>query len=395
LERGRRASVLPRIRIPLRPESALRLITADRVIALERDLTPGTVEIESGRIARVRAGRVRRSDIDIKGVLAPGLIDLQINGAAGADFLTGEAAEIDRARRYLLSTGTTSFLPTLITAPEGTIEAALDRWQARRDGAPRVLGVHVEGPFLNPAHPGAHEARYLRPPRVVELRRLLRRHPGLVKVLTLAPELRGARALIREARRRGIVVSAGHTAATYAEGRAAFAGGVRLVTHLFNAMRPLRHRDPGIVAASLQDPRVTVSVIADLVHVDSVVLQLVLAAKPHHRIALITDAVAAAGHPGRTSRLAGRTLRVTDAPRLPDGTLAGSVLRMDQAVRNVVSLGVPVRDAIGMASAVPAALLGRRDLGRIGPGARADLVLFDRDLRVRTVLIDGAVVHQS
>jgi N-acetylglucosamine-6-phosphate deacetylase len=372
-----------------------RLITADRVVALERDLAPGTVEIESGRVARVREGRARRPDLDIKGYLAPGLIDLQINGAAGADFLTGEAAEIDRARRYLLSTGTTSFLPTLITAPEGTLEAALDRWQAQRDGAPRMLGVHVEGPFLNPAHPGAHEAQYLRPPRVSELRRLLRRHPGLVKILTLAPELRGAGGVIREARRRGILVSAGHTAATYDEGRAAFDRGVRLVTHLFNAMRPLRHRDPGIVAAALQDPRVTVSLIADLVHVDAVVLQLVFAAKPRDRIALVTDAVAAAGRPGRTSRLAGRTLRVTDAPRLPDGTLAGSALRMDQALRNVVSLGVPVRDAVGMASTVPAALLGRRDLGRIAPGARADLVLFDRALRVRTVIIGGSVVHRS
>ncbi|HEY6102897.1 MAG TPA: N-acetylglucosamine-6-phosphate deacetylase [bacterium] len=369
-----------------------RLITADRVVALDGDLAPGTVEIQSGRITRVRRGRVKRPDIDLKGILAPGLIDLQINGAAGVDFLTGEAAGFDRARRYLLSTGTTSFLPTLITAPLEVIEAALDRWHAQRDGIPRVLGIHVEGPFLSPAYHGAHEVRYLRPPRVAELRRLLRRHPGLVKVLTLAPELRGAGALIAEARRRGIVVSAGHTAATFDEGRAAFARGVRLATHLFNAMRPLGHRDPGIVAAALHDPRVTVSLIADRVHVDPVVLQLVVAVKPHDRVSLVTDAIAAAGSSGRTSHLAGQTLRVTDAPRLPDGTLAGSVLRLDQAVRNMVSLGVSVRDAIGMASTVPAGILGRRDLGRIAPGARADLVLFDRALRVRTVLVDGTIV---
>jgi N-acetylglucosamine-6-phosphate deacetylase len=384
----------------LRTASGVRLIAADRVIAAGADLTPGSVEVESGRIVRVRAGRARRPDVQVSGgILAPGLIDLQINGAAGVDFLTSNESEFDRARRYLLATGTTAFLPTLITSALRTMEAALDRWSAARsappDGASRVLGVHVEGPFLNPVHAGAHAAAHLRPPRLAELRRLLGRRPGLVKILTLAPELRGAAALIREARNRGIVVGAGHTAATHEEGRAAFARGVRLVTHLFNAMRPLRHRDPGIVAAALRDPRVTVSLIADLIHVDRVILQLVFAAKPWDRIALITDAVAAAGGGGRSARLAGRRLRVTDAPRLPDGTLAGSVLALDQAVRNVVRLGVPLREAIGMASLVPAALLRRRDLGRIAPGARADLVLFDRDLRVRTVLVDGTVVHQG
>lgn len=376
--------------------SQVHLVTADRVIAAERDLSPGVVEIERGRIVRVREGRAPRADLTVAGgILAPGLVDLQINGAARVDFLTSDAAEFDRARRYLLSTGTTAFLPTLITAPLSLVEAALDRWHAQRNGAPRVLGVHVEGPFLNPAHAGAHEVRYLRPPRLAELRRLLVRHPGLVKILTLAPELRGASALIRVARKRGVVVAAGHTAATYGEARAAFDGGVRLVTHLFNAMRPLRHRDPGIVAASLQDPRITVSLIADLVHVDPAILQLVFATKPWDRIALITDAIAAAGTPGRTSRLATRRLRVTDAPRLPDGTLAGSVLGMDQAVRNAVHLGVPLRAAVGMASTVPAGLLRRRDLGVIAPGARADFVLFDRRLRVRMVLVDGAVVHKG
>lgn len=216
-----------------------------------------------------------------------------------------------------------------------------------------------------------------------------------MKILTLAPELKGAEGLIREARSRGIVAAAGHTAASYEDGRTAFDRGVRLVTHLFNAMRPLRHRDPGIVAAALRDPRITVSLIADLVHVDAVILQLVVASKSWERIALITDAVAAAGSPGRTSRLAGQHVRVTDAPRLPDGTLAGSVLRLDQAVRTMVQLGVPLLDAVRMASTVPARVLRRRDLGVIAPGARADLVLFDRRLRVKMVVVDGRVAHQG
>lgn len=379
-----------------RVRAEVRTIAAEQVLAAGREVSPGTVEIRAGRIVRVREGRSRRADLDAgDGILAPGLIDLQINGAAGVDFLTSGAGEFPRARGYLLSTGTTAFLPTLISAPLPHLEAAFDRWQAGGAGVPRMLGVHVEGPFLNPAHAGAHERRYLRPPRVRELRRLLDRHPRLVKILTIAPELEGAEGLIREARARGIVVSAGHTAASYEEGRAAFDRGVRLVSHLFNAMRPLRHRDPGIVAAALRDPRITVSLIADLVHVDAVIVQLVVASKSWQRIALVTDAVAAAGSLGRTARLAGRDVRVTDAPRLPDGTLAGSVLRMDQAVRNMVQLGVSLRDAVAMASTVPARVLRRRDLGVIAPGARADLVLFDRRLRVRTVLVGGTVVYRS
>lgn len=374
----------------------IRVVTAGTVIAGEDEFSPGTVEIKNGRIVRVRRGRAARPDLDAgEGILAPGLIDLQINGAVGVDFLTSDPTEFDRARAYLLSTGTTAFLPTLISTPLPQLEAALDRWHSQRGGTPRVLGVHVEGPFLNPAHVGAHDRRFLRKPRVAELRRLLSRHPGLVKILTLAPELKGAGPLIREARARGAVVAAGHTGASYKEGRAAFERGVRLVTHLFNAMRPLRHRDPGIVAAALQDPRVTVSLIADYVHVDSVILELVLVAKPASRTALVTDAVAAAGSLGRTSHLASRQIRVTDAPRLPDGTLAGSVLRMDQAVRNVVHLGVPGSQALRMASAVPARLLGLRDLGVIASGARADLIVLDRRLNVRTVLVDGRVVHRS
>ncbi|HEU5299372.1 MAG TPA: N-acetylglucosamine-6-phosphate deacetylase [bacterium] len=376
-------------------------IAAAQVIAEQGTLSPGVVDVEGGRIVRVRRGRPPRAVRLHPGILAPGLIDLQINGCAGVDFATvRDAASLERVRSFLLGTGVTAYLPTLISAPPALLRERLRWWRdaARGGGGPRILGVHVEGPYLSAAFAGAHPPEHLRPPDARELAAVLDEAPGLVRLLTLAPELPGADALIDLARRRRILVSAGHTDATYDQARGAFRAGVRMVTHLFNAMRPLHHREPGIVGAALEDGRVTAGLIADLVHVHPAVLKMVIGRKGWSRVALVTDAVAAAGEeagPGtiRTSSLAGRTVTVSDAPRLASGALAGSLLTLDQAVRNVAALGVPQREAILMASAVPAALLGRSDLGRIAPGARADLVLFDRSLRVRAVYAGGVPVR--
>jgi len=378
------------------------VIAAARVVAEQGDFTPGIVEVARGRIARVRGGRPPRGVRVRPGVLAPGLIDLQINGCAGVDFVTfQDPASLVGVRGHLLGTGVTGFLPTLITTPLPVLHQALRRWQevARAGGAPRVLGVHVEGPYLNPAFAGAHPIEHLRAPDAGEFTRILDEAPGLVRLFTLAPELPGADGLIQIGRKRRILLSAGHTGATCEQARQAFRSGMRMATHLFNAMRPLHHREPGIVGATLADDRVTAGLIADFVHVHPAVVRTVIAGKGWGRVALVTDAVAAAGEDrdrvrARSSSLAGREVTVSDAPRLPSGTLAGSLLTLDQAVRNVVSLGVPLRDAVLMASAVPAALLGRRDLGRIAAGARADLVLFDRRLRVETVYLAGIRVFE-
>lgn len=373
------------------------VIAAARVIAEHGDLTPGIVGVERGRVAWVRGGRPPRTTRTHPGILAPGLIDLQINGFAGVDFATvRDRGALERASSSLLATGVTAYLPTLITGPLERLGEALRWWRdaARARGGPRVLGVHLEGPFLSPAFPGAHPAEHLRPPDAGELERLLDEAEGAVRLLTLAPELPAADRLIALARRRRVLVSAGHTDATYEQAREAFRAGVRLVTHLFNAMRPLHHREPGIAGAALEEGRVAAGLIADMVHLHPSIVRMVIDRKGWQRIALVTDAVAAAGaaDSGRGTRqsvLAGRALSVSDAPRLPSGTLAGSVLTLDRAVRNVVKLGVPMREAILMASAVPARLLGRTDLGRIAPGARADLVLFDPLLRPRTVYVAG------
>ncbi len=374
-----------------------QVLTAGRVITPAGDLTPGTVEIHGDRIAAVRAGAAAGADVSAPdGVLAPGFIDLQVNGAAGVDFLVcrGEA-DLIRVRRYLAATGVTAFLPTLITSPLPRVRDALRQWQrlAAVPGAPRVLGLHLEGPYLNPRFKGAHPPRYLRAPDAEEAARLLDAAPGLVRLMTLAPELPGAPDVIRVLRDRGCVVSAGHTAASYEQAQAAFSIGVTLVTHLFNAMHPLHHRDPGIVVAALEHPATTVSLIADLRHVHAAVLRLAVNAKGPVRAALITDAIAAAGARRRITHLGTRTVRVTDLPRLADGTIAGSVLAMDEAVRHVVSLGVPVRDAVLMASHTPAHVMGRDDLGRITAGGAADLVLLSREMRVTAVYAGGERIY--
>src|SRR2546427_7090295 len=369
-----------------------RVITAGRIITPSGDLTPGSVEIDGGRIVSVRTGAAPGADLSAAdGVLAPGFIDLQINGAAGVDFLSHVTdVAVTRVRRYLASTGVTAFLPTLITSPSSRLERALRSWQRliAQPGAPRILGIHLEGPYLNRQFKGAHPPRYLRAPDARHAAALLDAAPGAVRLVTLAPELPGAAGVIRVLRERGCVVAAGHTAATYEQAQAAFGAGVTLVTHLFNAMRPVHHRDPGIVVAALEHPQVSVSLIADFIHVHPAVVALAVRLA-RERVALITDAIAAAGASQRVTRLGTRTVRVTDVPRLSDGTVAGSMLSMDAAVRHVVSMGLSVRDAVLMASSIPARVLDRDDLGRIEVGKSADLVVLTRELRVHAVYAAG------
>ena len=375
-----------------------RVISAGRVVTPSGDLTPGSVEISGGRIAAVRPGTAPDADVAAPdSVLVPGFVDLQINGAVGLDFLSPLTdAALVRVRRYLASTGVTAFLPTLITSPVSITRRALGFWQQamNQPGAPRILGVHLEGPYLNRQFKGAHPPRDLKAPDAKQAAALLDAFPGTVRLVTLAPELPGAANVIRALRERGCVVAAGHTAATYDAAVSAFSAGVTLVTHLFNAMRPVHHRDPGIVVAALQHPQVAISLIADFIHVHPAVVQLV-ARLAAGRVALITDAIAAAGASRRVTRLGTRTVRVTDVPRLADGTIAGSVLSMDAALRHVVGLGVPLHDAVRMVSTIPARVLGRDDLGRIEAGASADLVVLSRELRVHAVYAAGERAYRG
>jgi N-acetylglucosamine-6-phosphate deacetylase len=296
--------------------------------------------------------------------------------------------------RRLPATGVTGFLPTIISSPlEAVEEFVLSASEAPAPGA-RILGAHVEGPFLNSHFHGAHDPRRLLLPTPANVDRLLRRPP---RMLTLAPELPGALPAIRRLRRAGILVSAGHSGADYDQGLAAIAAGVRFGTHLYNAMQPFHHRRPGLTAALLADRRVTVGLIADGEHVHPAACDLAVRMKGWRRVALTTDQTAAAGVEAGAYELGGREVKSDgQTVRLDDGTLAGSVATMDALVRRLAAVPGVGRDrALAMASAVPARALGDPCVGRVAAGASADLVVLDAELKVRLTLVDGRVVFRA
>ncbi|HUY17849.1 MAG TPA: N-acetylglucosamine-6-phosphate deacetylase [Candidatus Binataceae bacterium] len=314
--------------------------------------------------------------------ILPGPIDLQVNGAGKLSVAGASAGEIIKLARLLAREGTTAFLPTVITAPLEQIEAA-DRAIAvaraqqagAADGA-SILGMHLEGPFISPARRGIHPPCTLEPSgaaleRVMQL--------AALRLITLAPELKGASAAISALVRRGIVVSLGHSEATLEQADQAIAAGARMGTHLFNAMRPMHHRDPGIAAAMLSAPAYA-AVIPDGVHVHLAMLRLAVKARGAAGIILTTD----------RAPLGGGIEAKDGAARLANGTLAGSIISMVDGLRLMVErVGVSVGEAARMAATNPAALLGLADRGEIEPGRRADLIVLDRELRLKAVFIGG------
>jgi N-acetylglucosamine-6-phosphate deacetylase len=345
------------------------------------ELLPGDVEVEDGRVVGVGLGGAVRGRVAV-----PGFLDLQVNGFGGVDFLAASTDDYARAGEALLETGVTAYQPTFITAAETTIVDAL-RALPPDGGGPRVVGAHLEGPFLSPERMGTHPREHRRDPDLELLDRLL--DAGRVTEFTLAPELPGAGALIQRLLERGIVVSAGHTNATGAEAHAAFDLGVSTVSHLFNAMRPFRSRDPGIVGVALTRPDVFVKIIVDGHHLADETVKLVWACAGG-RTALVSDAMAAAGEAAGTFLLGEVEVEVENGvPTRQDGVFAGTVLTMIDAVRNLHALGIPFEDAVGAATSVPAAIIGRPDLGVLEPGCPADLVVLDDRLDIASVLSAG------
>jgi N-acetylglucosamine-6-phosphate deacetylase len=363
---------------------------------------PGAVVIENGRIAAVLDHVPAASDGHLAlgyGVLGPGLVDLQVNGFAGHDLMQADAAGWDEVRRSLPATGVTSFLPTYITAPLPTLLAAADRaaTAGAREvvGGARVLGVHLEGPFLSPLWRGTHSAEGMCDPDPLAVARVIAR--GSVAMITMAPELTGAGAAIARLREAGVLVSLGHSDADAECVAAAVDTGARMVTHVFNAMRPLHHREPALPGVALTDERLAVGLICDGHHVAEVMCRLVFQATPG-RVVLVTDATAAAAMPQGRYQLGGRDVEVEaagDPPRLADGTIAGSALTLDQAVRNAVSYGLGPGAALQAASGTPARMLGRDDIGHLQVGARADLVWWSDDIRPQRIWLDGQQLPEA
>jgi N-acetylglucosamine-6-phosphate deacetylase len=345
------------------------------------ELVPGDVEVVDGFVTQAGLAGGTRGKIAV-----PGFVDLQVNGFAGVDFLAASTEDYEQAGEALLQTGVTAYQPTFITAPEATLLEAL-RAMPSNGSHPHVVGAHLEGPFLSPERSGAHPREHRRDPDLALLDRLL--DGGRITEMTLAPELPGAGVLIARLLERGVVVSAGHTNATAAEAHDAFDLGVTTATHLFNAMRPFRSRDPGVIGVALTRRDVFVQLIVDGHHLADETVRLVWAAAGG-RLALVSDATAGASLGGGTYQLGDVEIEVAGGPPTrEDGVLAGTVLTMIDAVRNLHALGIGFEDAIGAATAVPARIVGRPDLGVLEPGGVADIVVLDDRLEISNVLCGG------
>lgn len=360
----------------------------------------GWVEISGGRFVAVGRGAPPiRPDQVFEGVLAPGLVDLQLNGAFGADWMSGDVDDWMRIITELPGTGTTSFVPTIISAPLEEMAASLMRFrrssaELRRVSGARPLGMHVEGPFLSQVHRGVHHERYLKRPVREDADVLLSASGEELLYVTLAPELPGADGVIRMLVANGVRVAVGHSDATAAGVAAAVDAGASLVTHLYNAQRGFHHREPGVVGAALTDDRLTVGLIVDGHHISAPAVQVAFACASG-RIALVTDATSAMGMAPGSYELGGETIIVADEdspPTRADGTMAGSTLQMDRAVANSIAWGIDPASALTAAATTPAAAIGRPDLGRIRPGGQADMVLFDDRWRASRTWVGGEVV---
>jgi N-acetylglucosamine-6-phosphate deacetylase len=331
-------------------------------------------------------------------LILPGFVDLQVNGAFGVD-VASESSLLPELSRDLLSTGTTSYLPTVISSPEGIYEEALptiDASGTRASSSPgaEVLGVHLEGPFINLEKRGAHAAAHVIRPDTELLGRLL--DLGPVRMITLAPELEGAEGLMALAANRGVVVAAGHTDVAFEPAYDALDGRVAGVTHLFNAMSAMHHREPGLPGAAFAHPRTVCGLIADGLHVHPEMVGLAFRMLGPDRLCLVTDAIAAAGMEEGEYRLATRTVYVHGGvPKLGSGSLAGSVLTMNEAFKNILAFtGCTVPEAARMASTCPARLIGEgRRKGRLTPGYDADVTVLAPNLSVMAVWRSGKLAY--
>ncbi len=365
------------------------LITAGTVVLDGQVCRPGWLETSDRRILSCGAGRAPRpADADLPDcTVVPGFIDMHVHGGGGASYT--DPPGIARAADFHLRHGTTTTLASLVTtSPAELIAGVRALAQATREGT--VAGIHLEGPWLSRAHCGAHDPGQVRAPDPAEIDALLAAGGDAVSMVTLAPELPGAGAAIRRFLDAGVVVAVGHTDATYDQTRRAIDAGATVATHLFNAMPPLHHREPGPVLALLNDPRVTCELIADGVHVHPAVLAAVIEAAGTERVSLITDAIAAAGCDDGPFRLGAVPIDVVSGVARVRGTstIAGSTATMGKVFRNAAALA-GLAAAVQMTATTPARALGLERVGDLRAGNDANLVVLDSDLQVTAVMVRG------
>jgi N-acetylglucosamine-6-phosphate deacetylase len=358
--------------------------------------------IEDGRIVATGADANTQPSLDLEGmIVTPGFVDVHTHGGGGFNLHTSDADEIRQYARWTPSTGTTSFLIGVVgvpaTLPELQLQAAIDAIERPGAGA-EPLGIHLEGPYMNVKKRGAHDPAWLRQPEAAETERLLELTKGYLRLITLAPELPNADAMIRRLAAAGVTVSIGHTDATYEQARDAIPLGITHATHCFNAMRPLHHREPGPLGAIVEAASVRGELIADGVHVHPAALRIMINALGPERTIIVTDALSCAGLPDAEFTFAGQPARVIDGvARLSDGTITGSVLTTDQALRNLVQrVDVPLPAAVGMLTLNPAQSAAVADRkGRLQAGYDADLLIFDRELRLHATICRGRLAFAT
>jgi N-acetylglucosamine-6-phosphate deacetylase len=333
-------------------------------------------------------------------VLAPGFLDLHFHGSAGCDVMRGSAEQREKMESFLARHGVTSYFPSTVCAPLDVTLSALERLadsiEAARPnhGRARAVGIHLEGPFLSCAKRGVHQAEHLINPSINVFEKLWQAARGHVSMMTIAPELNGAEEVIREATRRGVCVSLGHSDADVATTRRGIEAGARHATHTFNAMRPLDHRKPGILGEVMTNDAITCDVIADGIHVDRSMVKLLARAKGQNKLALITDALSATGMPDGKYQLGTLEIEVKDGVCLHKGTFAGSILTLDRAVRNLMQFaGWDLRSAVQAATLNPARSAGISKKGTIEPGGDADFAVLSRDGEVRATVVGGNLIQ--
>lgn len=387
------------------------VIHAGRILTPDEELNDSIIVVEGSRIAAIGHRDEIRVPADAVDYVAaemtvvPGFVDVHIHGAGGHDVMEGNARALDRIAATVARHGTTSLVATTVTAPiEETCHSLegiaryirnheeLKEPQENTKLAAEIVGIHLEGPFISKVRRGVHPPDSIARPSVEVLQKFLDAADGLVKIVTIAPEIPGACELIEYAVAARIVAAIGHTDADYDQARAAIQAGARHAVHMFNAMRPFAHRDPGVVGAILTDPEVTAEIIADGVHVAGPTIQVLLGCKGFDTVLLVSDGIAATAMPDGNYRLGNFEVTVRDGvARNSEGKLAGSTLTLDRALRYLVALGVPLKDAVRMATVLPARRLGLAGKkGIIAVGADADLVALTPDLRVAGVMTRGA-----
>jgi N-acetylglucosamine-6-phosphate deacetylase len=379
-----------------------------RIVGWEREVGDGYIVIKNGYIEEIGAepaGRIYGDEMSLRGYIAvPGYIDTHTHGIGGMDPLAKpDPYVLLEISRLYARHGVTGFLPSTVSMPPDSITEfcrslrdAISMW--RPENGSRILGAHLEGPYINPEYAGAHDPRFIRSPSLEEFRSYVDACGGYLRQITIAPEIRGSEDIMRFSREVGVVVSAGHTGASYEEGLWAIGLGVSKATHIFNAMRRIHHRDPGIALALLQSSSIYIETIPDLVHLHRAVLKLVIDIAGPERIVLVSDSISAAGMPDGIYSLGGLEVEVREGVCRLRGrdTIAGSVLTLDRGVSNVVGLGYSLREAVMMASTTPArsiGLLHRGGVGAIEPGYAADIAILDNSLRVVKTLVMGVEVY--